>query len=88
MCLQLEVPTNGTVSYSVNTEAEGIGFGAVATYSCNHQSLGVRGDRVRVCKPGSHGYGYDHGYQLVGVWSGWNPSCECKYVEISLLVVM
>ena len=82
VCPQLEAPVNGSVTYSVDTEIEGIGFGAVASYSCNHSSLGVRGDRVRVCEPGSHGDGYRHGYQLVGMWSGWTPSCECESCEL------
>ena len=74
----MEAPTNGTVTYSVDIETEAIGFGAVATYSCDHVSLGVRGDRVRVCKPGNHGYKYGHRYELIGIWSEWNPTCECK----------
>ena len=75
-CPLLEAPENGTVTYSVDTETEGIGFGAMATYSCNHESLGVSGDRVRECKPGSHGNWF--GYELVGIWSEKSPSCECK----------
>ena len=61
---------NGIVAYSVDTENEGIGFGATATYSCNHESLGLSGGgRERVCGPDGDG-------DLVGKWTGRGPFCK------------
>ena len=79
-CPLLKVPKNGKVTYSVDTERQEIGFGATATYSCNHESLGVNGDRVRVCGPGHGIHGYHYYRDLIGVWSGGDPTCECECV--------
>ena len=74
VCPLLEVPENGTVTYSVDTETEEIGFGATATYSCNHESLGLSGgERVRVCVPDGDG-------DLIGQWSKKAPSCKSEYL--------
>ena len=70
-CPLLEVPI---ITYSVDTESEGIGFGVSATYSCNHESLGLRGgDRVRVCGPDGDG-------DRIGKWSEEGPTCEGYFV--------
>ena len=73
-CPLLEAPVNGIITYSVDTESEGIGFGVSATYSCNHESLGLRGgDRVRVCGPDGDG-------DRIGKWSEEGPTCEGYFV--------
>jgi len=64
ICMSLDVPTNGQVSYSGPAP---YGFGTVATYTCDN---GVTA--TRSCGGDSS--------SMVGVWNGTAPSCAGKAI--------
>ncbi len=70
-CSSLTAPTNGRISYAIDTTAP-FDFGTTATYQCNPGFGLNRGNRERSCG----------GLNQLGEWSGVAPTCERKNTYI------
>ena len=61
--------TDGTITYAADTTPD-FSIGNVATHTCS-AGFALVGDVTRTCMD-------DDQADIIGVWSGSAPTCECK----------